>query len=153
MKKHKLTIAAAAALIAFVSGGCSWFAQPRQMISINLLPPDATITVNGALFQGSPMYYEAYRGNDMLISVQRPEKRTRYFVVGRHLSSTGVLDSIGSVIILPIFGLCAPGAWNFDTRNINIDLDKFEDSLIEAESPDKDATEEHPAVINPDKNR
>ena len=45
--------------------------------------------------------------------------------IGKTLNTTGILDIIGGVLILlPLFGLLAPGAYSLDEENISISMIK-----------------------------
>ncbi|OGW79688.1 MAG: hypothetical protein A2Z83_00455 [Omnitrophica bacterium GWA2_52_8] len=45
--------------------------------------------------------------------------------IGKSLNTTGVLDIIGGVLILiPLFGLLAPGAYSLDETNVQISMVK-----------------------------
>ena len=53
-----------------------------------------------------------------------------------HLSDTGKIDAWGSILILPIFGLFADGAWKLEESNIVMELEVLpaEESAVKTDA-------------------
>ena len=136
MKYMFLAVFAALAL-AFTSG-CSILARGEQIISVTVTPSDATVIANGMEYHLlSPMFIEVPTRDSLLISAYKPGYRTAYYAADSELSSTGKLDALGSIFILPAAGLLTNGAWRFTESNIVIHLQPLpdpEESAIEQEA-------------------
>ena len=73
----------------------------------------------------------------LLITAYKPGYRTAYYAADSELSSTGKLDALGGIFILPAAGLLSNGAWRFTDSNIVINLQPLpdpEESAIEQEA-------------------
>ena len=73
----------------------------------------------------------------LLITAYKPGYRTAYYAADSELSSTGRIDALGSIFILPAAGLLTNGAWRFTESNIVINLQPLpdpEESAIEQEA-------------------
>jgi len=117
----------AAVVMAFTSG-CSWLARGEQLVSLTVTPSDAYVIANGVEYHTlSPMFISVPTRDALLITAYKPGYRTAYYAVDSELSSTGRLDAIGSILILPAFGLFSNGAWRFAESNIRIDLQPLPD--------------------------
>ena len=127
-----------AALILAFSSGCSWLARGEQIIAVTVTPSDASVIANGQEYHMlSPMYIEVPTRNALLITAYKPGYRTAYYAADSELSSTGRLDALGSIFILPSLGLFSNGAWKFTESNIVIDLQPLpdpEESSLEQEA-------------------
>lgn len=135
--KYTLLALFAAFFLAFTSG-CSFLARGEQIVSVTVTPSDATVIANGAEYHMlSPMYIEVPTRDALLITAYKSGYRTAYYVADSELSSTGKLDAIGSILILPAAGLLTNGAWRFTESNIVINLQPLpdpEESAIEQEA-------------------
>ena len=135
--KYTLLAVFAAFVLAFTSG-CSFFARGEQIVSVTVTPSDASVIANGAEYHMlSPMYIEVPTRDALLITAYKPGYRTAYYAADSELSSTGRLDALGSIFILPAAGLLTNGAWRFTESNIVINLQPLpdpEESAIEQEA-------------------
>jgi len=127
-----------AALILMLTSGCSFLARGEQIISVTVTPSDAYVIANGAEYHTlSPMFLEVPTRDALLITAYKPGYRTAYYAADSELSSTGKLDALGAILILPATGLLSNGAWRFTESNIVIDLQPLpdpEESSIEQEA-------------------
>ena len=153
-----------AAFILALSSGCSFLARGEQIVSVTVTPSDASVIANGVEYHMlSPMYIEVPTRNALLITAYKPGYRTAYYAADSELSSTGKLDALGSIFILPAAGLLSNGAWKFTESNIVINLQPLpdpEESSLEQEATQRkrqdvarelaDRTIDLPAVPNSD---
>ena len=153
----KYTLLALFAAIALVfTSGCSFLARGEQLVSVTVTPSDAAVIANGVEYHLlSPMFIEVPTRDALLITAYKPGYRTAYYAADSELSSTGKLDALGSIFILPAVGLLSNGAWRFTESNIVINLQPLpdpEESAIEQEATQRkrqDAARElHDQVIN-----
>ena len=155
--KYTFLAICAAVVLAF-SSGCSWLARGQQLVAVTVTPSDAYVIANGVEYHSlSPMFISVPTRDALLITAYKPGYRTAYYAVDSELSSTGKLDAIGSILILPATGLLSNGAWRFAESNIKIDLQPLpdpEESVIEQEATQRkrqDAARElHDQVIGQD---
>ena len=131
-------LAVFAALVLTFTSGCSFFARGEQIVSVTVTPSDAAVIANGAEYHMlSPMYMSVPTKDALLITAYKPGYRTAYYAADSELSSTGKLDALGSIFILPAAGLLTNGAWRFTESNIVINLQPLpdpEESAIEQEA-------------------
>jgi hypothetical protein len=135
--KYTFLAICAAVVLAF-SSGCSWLARGQQLVSITVTPSDAYVIANGVEYHTlSPMFISVPTRDALLVTAYKPGYRTAYYAVDSELSSTGKIDALGSIFILPAAGLFSNGAWRFVESNIRIDLQPLpdpEESAIEQEA-------------------
>ncbi len=135
--KYTFLAICAAVVLAF-SSGCSWLARGQQLVSITVTPSDASVIANGVEYHTlSPMFISVPTRDALLVTAYKPGYRTAYYAVDSELSSTGKIDALGSIFILPAAGLFSNGAWRFVESNIRIDLQPLpdpEESAIEQEA-------------------
>lgn len=112
-----------AVLILVSFGGCSFFAPSMQTIQVTSSPAGAKILSSGQVVGQTPLQFEAHRGENLLIEVQKPGYQTQYRTTSRTLSTIGILDVIGGIFLLPLLGLFAPGAWKHDPDKYGIILE------------------------------
>jgi len=131
-------LAVFAALVMTLTSGCSFFARGEQIIALTVTPSDAAVIANGAEYHMlSPMFLSVPTKDALLITAYKPGYRTAYYAADSELSSTGKLDALGSIFILPAAGLLTNGAWRFTESNIVINLQPLpdpEESAIEQEA-------------------
>ena len=147
-----------AALCLVLTSGCSFLARGEQIVSITVTPSDASVIANGVEYHLlSPMFIEVPTRDALLVTAYKPGYRTAYYASDSELSSTGKLDALGSIFILPAAGLLTNGAWRFTESNIVINLQPLpdpEESVIEQEATQRkrqDAARElHDQVIYQD---
>ena len=135
--KYTFLAICAAVVLAF-SSGCSWLARGQQLVSVTVTPSDAYVIANGVEYHTlSPMFISVPTRDALLITAYKPGYRTVFYAVDSELSSTGKLDALGAIFILPATGLFSNGAWRFVESNIKIDLQPLpdpEESSIEQEA-------------------
>lgn len=133
-----LFLAVCSAMILAFSSGCSFLARGEQLVSVTVTPSDAAVIANGAEYHMlSPMFISVPTRNALLITAYKPGYRVAYYAADSELSSTGKLDALGSIFILPAAGLLSNGAWRFTESNIVINLQPLpdpEESSIEQEA-------------------
>ena len=131
-------LAVFAAFVLTLTSGCSFFARGEQIVSVTVTPSDAAVIANGAEYHMlSPMYMSVPTRDALLITAYKPGYRTAFYAADSELSSTGKLDALGSIFILPAAGLLTNGAWRFTESNIVINLQPLpdpEESAIEQEA-------------------
>jgi len=127
-----------AALVLAFSSGCSFLARGKQIVSVTVTPSDSFVIANGVEYHMlSPMFIEVPTKNALLITAYKPGYRTSYYAADSELSSTGKLDALGGIFILPAAGLLSNGAWKFTESNVVINLQPLpdpEESAIEQEA-------------------
>lgn len=110
-------------------GGCSFLASSQQTIYVTSSPPGAVVTATGKAVGQTPVQFEAYRGKDLLIVVEKPGYKPQYRTTTRTLSSIGVVDTVaGWLFIIPLcglpwLGLISSGAWKHDPEQYGFILD------------------------------
>ena len=126
-KEHRLWalwrgIIASFALVSF--SGCSFFAPSMQTIHITSWPEGAKVRAGGQVVGETPIQFEAHRGDNLLIEVQKEGYQTQYRTTSRTLSSMGILDAVGGCLFLvPLLGLLSSGAWKHDPDKYGIILE------------------------------
>ena len=135
--KYLVSAFFAAFILAFASG-CSFLARGEQIVAVTVTPSDAYVIANGQEYHMlSPMFIEVPTRDALLIQAYKPGYRTAYYAADSELSSTGKIDALGGILILPAIGLFSNGAWRFTESNIVIDLQPLpdpEESAIEQEA-------------------
>ncbi len=111
------------ALAGLLTGGCSFLGPSREIMAFNVKPANAVTIVNGVKFEYSPFFLPVDKSQDLFISVYLNTGEERNYVVRRELSTFGVLDTIGSIAILPAFGLLYGGAWRMQQNNVMINME------------------------------
>ncbi len=110
------------AIVSFV--GCSFFAPSRQTIHVTSSPDGAKVLAGGQVVGQTPVQFEAHRGDNLLIEVQKAGYQTQYRTTSRTLSSTGILDVVGGfVFLVPLTGLLSSGAWKHDPDKYGVILE------------------------------
>jgi hypothetical protein len=86
---------------------------PRiQTITVSSDPPDATVLINGNLAGRTPLRYDVVRSENLHLEIRKAGYGTQFRTASRNLSTFGILDAIGTcVILVPAFGLISPAAW------------------------------------------
>ena len=131
-------LAFCAALLLSLCSACSFLARGQQIVSVTVTPSDAFVIANGVEYHTlSPMFIEVPTRDSLLITAYKPGYRTAYYASDSQLSSTGKLDALGAILILPAAGLFSNGAWRFVDSNIVINLQPLpdpEESALEQEA-------------------
>ena len=89
-----------------------------------LRPPRARVIASGKPVGTTPLYFEAQRGDNLLIEVQKPGYQTQYRTLSRKMGTLGILDIVGGAIwLVPFFGLLSSAAYEHDPAEIGITLE------------------------------
>jgi hypothetical protein len=109
-------------LTVFVSTtGCSAFRSSTETVTVTTDQSDTQIYINGSLVGKGTAQANVKRNRNVAIMAKKAGYITAQRTIGRGLNTTGILDIIGGVIILlPLFGLLAAGAYSLDETNISI---------------------------------
>ncbi len=111
-------------LVAVSFSGCSIFAPSMQTLHVSSSPDGATVLAGGKPVGQTPVQFEAHRGKDLLIEVQKPGYQSQFRTTSRTLSSIGTVDVIGAYfILLPLLGLLSSGAWKHDPESYGFVLE------------------------------
>ncbi|MGC3973925.1 MAG: PEGA domain-containing protein [Nitrospira sp.] len=103
---------------------CSLFGGTSQSLTVNSDPPGANVLINGTLAGTTPLQQQVPRRGDLTVEVQKAGYTPQTRVTGRKLSSVGIVNVIGgALLLLPLLGLIAPGAWEQDPGIIGITLE------------------------------
>lgn len=115
-------IIASFALVSF--SGCSFVAPSMQTIQVTSAPEGAKVRAGGQLMGQTPIQFEAHRGDNLLIEVQKEGYQTQYRTTSRTLSTIGILDVVGGCLFLvPLLGLLSSGAWKHDPDRYGVILE------------------------------
>ena len=121
MKNEKLVCVLLSLCLAIPMPACSAFRSSTQILSVTTDQPDTEIYINGTLAGKGTASLSVKRDQNVSIMAKKdgyiPVQRT----IGKSLNNTGVLDIVGGILILiPLFGLLAPGAYSLDETNVSI---------------------------------
>lgn len=106
------------------TAGCSLFGPRSESIGVSSDPPGARVIASGKPVGTTPLYFEAQRGDNLLIEVQKSGYQTQYRTLSRRMSTLGILDVVGGAIwLVPFFGLLSSAAYEHDPAEIGITLD------------------------------
>ena len=104
--------------------GCSLFAPRSQSIGVSSAPPGAQVIASGKPVGTTPLHFEAHRGENLLIEVQKSGYQTQYRTLSRKMNTIGIIDVVGGAIwLVPFFGLLSSGAYEHDPAEIGITLE------------------------------
>lgn len=102
----------------------SLFGPISESIGVSSDPPGARVIASGKPVGTTPLYFEAQRGNNLLIEVQKSGYQTQYRTLSRRMSTLGILDIVGGAIwLVPFFGLLSSAAYEHDPAEIGITLE------------------------------
>ena len=103
--------------------GCSVFRSSHQTVSIQVSEPHAKVWVNGSYEGEAPVQTSVMRNETLGVIVKKEGFETSTRMVQYHLSTTGVLDIIGTCLfIVPCIGLMTAGAHDLDDSSLIIHL-------------------------------
>ncbi|TKB65548.1 MAG: PEGA domain-containing protein [Nitrospira sp.] len=112
------------AVVACYLAGCSLFGPRSESIGVSSDPPGARVIASGKPVGTTPLHFEAQRGDNLLIEVQKSGYQTQYRTLSRKLGSLGILDVVGGAFfLLPLIGLFSSAAWEHDPAEIGIILE------------------------------
>lgn len=109
-------------LCIFVIQACSAFKPSTQIFSVTCNPDDTKVIVNGTRFD-CPAKMPVRRDKKLVVEAYRDGYEPYKETIDYHLNKTGEYDIAGTMfIIVPIFGLLFPGAWDLDQTEMDIQL-------------------------------
>lgn len=112
------------AVISCYMAGCSLFSPRSQSIGVSSDPPGARVIASGKPVGTTPLHFEAHRGENLLIEVQKSGYQTQYRTLSRRMNTIGIIDVVGGAIwLVPFFGLLSSGAYEHDPAEIGITLE------------------------------
>lgn len=104
--------------------GCSLFGPRSESIGVSSDPPGARVIASGKPVGTTPLQFEAQRGDNLLIEVQKSGYQTQYRTLSRKMGTLGILDIVGGAIwLVPFFGLLSSAAYEHDPAEIGITLE------------------------------
>lgn len=118
---RRVLVAAVGASI-LVTQGCSAFKPKHESVLISTPQPGAQIEVDGRPVGNSPVTVELQRNKSHSI-VARQGSRTGTAQIGTKISTTGILDIVGTfLLIVPVIGIFTPGFYDLDQTNVVVPL-------------------------------
>jgi hypothetical protein len=109
-------------LCIFLIQACSAFNSSTQIISVKCNQQDTKLTLNGERLDCPAKIY-VRRDKKLLVEAYKEGYAPYAQTVDYHLNKWGEYDIAGAVFILvPVFGLLFPGAWDLDQTEIEIQL-------------------------------
>ncbi len=108
------------------SSGCSFLAGSRQQLSVTASEPDAEIFINGTRIGAGHIRTMVRRDQGVSVLITREGFQPVSRNIETKLSAIGMADVIaGSIILLPLLGLMAPGSRELQQPNVSIVLQKI----------------------------
>ena len=124
-------------LAALATSGCSLLAPRTQTLLIRVSEPNAKVYINGRLIGSGTTSLKADRGDKAEITVIKEGYYPMTKTLDRGLSVLGRLDAVGGyIILLPLLGLVSPGAYQFNTTEVDFQLKQIQtrdDEVAEGE--------------------
>lgn len=112
--------------LALTVSGCSAFVPRTQKVKAACSEPDATLQVNGGDIYTGSTELDVQRDKVFAYTCYKPGYYPGQKAVSYSISTTGVLDFVGSMIFLvPIVGIFMPGAWHLDETDTRINMVKY----------------------------
>lgn len=124
MKAYKV-MCAVLALAVFMTG-CSSLRSNNQSITVSANQPDCEIYVNGAMI-GQTASVSVPRDQNVYIIARKEGYITVQRTIETSKNLTGKLDTLGSIFILPAFGLLCAGSKSLNEQNVSIVMVKREE--------------------------
>lgn len=119
--KKTLTAVLSAGMIL---GGCSTVRPDKQGLTVNCMPKNSKVYVNGVRVDNNATT-EVYRNDNVHVVCKANGYEDLNETVGYHINTTGVLDLVGLfVFIVPGIGLLTKGAFSLDKTDVNYTLYK-----------------------------
>lgn len=116
--------------------GCSFFGGSSQNFAVSSDPMGATVRINGQQVGVTPLQHEVSRRGDLLVEVEKTGYKSQFRQTSRKLSSLGIVDVIGgAVLLVPLIGLIAPGAWEQDPAAMGFSLEPAATSSASTPAP------------------
>ncbi len=122
---HKLTLILLSLILAV--SGCSAFVPPNQQVKAACSEPDAKLQINGGEIYTGSAELDVRRDKVFSYACLKPGYYPAQKAVSYSISTTGVMDFVGSMIFLiPIVGIFTPGAWHLDETDTRINMVKYQ---------------------------
>jgi hypothetical protein len=103
---------------------CSLFGPRKETIIVSSDPPGAQVMASGVSVGTTPIQFEMHRGDNLFLEIHKPGYQTQYRTSSRRLSTLGILDVVGGVmLLLPLIGLISAGAWEHDPAQFGVTLE------------------------------
>ena len=119
---RKLVAAMLAIFFLPYMAGCSIFRPTNQVLKVDCVQPGVQLKVNGDK-HACPAEVPVRRNRAVNVLASKEGFPVQQRTIPFHISTTGVLDLAGGIIILvPAIGLAFPGAFNLDTTELYIDM-------------------------------
>lgn len=116
--------------------GCSLFGGSSQNFAVSSDPVGATVRINGQQVGVTPLQQQVSRRGDLLVEVEKAGYKSQFRQTSRKLSSLGIIDVVGgAVLLLPLIGLIAPGAWEQDPAAMGFSLEPAAASSTSTPAP------------------
>jgi hypothetical protein len=98
-----------------LTSGCSVFQSSHQTVSVQTSEPQAKVWINGSFEGEAPVQASVMRNQTLAVMVKKEGFQTSTRLVQYHLSTTGILDVVGTCLFLvPCIGLMTAGAHDLD---------------------------------------
>jgi len=122
-------IVAAAALVVS-STGCSFVAGSTQRFRVTTEPSGARVYVNGQDYGTSPIDVRIDRRENAQVVARMKGYLPTARSTSRDISTIGVIDMVGGVIVLvPFLGLIADGAYVQTPKQMHVHLSPVDESV------------------------
>lgn len=109
--------------------GCSAFVTKTQDVKAACSEPDALLQINGGAVYTGKAEVAARRDKVFSYSCLKPGYYPAHKSVSYSISTTGVLDFVGTMIFLiPVVGIFSPGSWSLDETDTTINMVKYQGS-------------------------
>lgn len=106
--------------------GCSAFVPRTQKVKASCSEPDATLQINGGDTYTGTAEVDVRRDKVFSYACLKPGYYPAQKSVSYSISTTGVLDFIGTMIFLiPVVGIFTPGSWHLDETDTTINMVKY----------------------------
>lgn len=106
-------------LVLAILPGCSLFVGSTQPLTITATDPNAEISVDGQPLGNGTVTTEVKRNRSHAIMAKTADGRAGSVHVGTQISTTGVLDIVGGLLLLvPFLGAVSPGFWSIDQEQV-----------------------------------
>lgn len=103
--------------------GCSFLAPTTQRITITVSHPDAEIIVDGETVGRGHVECDLQRGVNHTFMAKMGDRVGHSGLAAGNRSTIGKIDNFfGIFLIVPLFGLLAPGSYEFRTNHVSITL-------------------------------
>lgn len=104
-------------------GGCSFFVDPRQDVTLEASDPAAKLFVDGREVGTGKAVVSLRKNDSYSVRAELADGRSAGARIRRGVSVIGIVDIVGGVFFLvPFLGLLAPGFWHLDPDYLYLDI-------------------------------